>query len=108
MKYPKCKVDNPDDSRYYNKCGASLVEIPTTPIGAPTKTGAVSKKSALDFAPRQHFGKRCQIIEEIGCRGMGRVYKAIDKKLNKTVALKIIRPESTSILLHYMTLINSL
>ncbi len=39
------------------------------------------------------FAGRYHIVEEIGKGGMGRVYRAIDKKLNEEVALKLIRPE---------------
>jgi len=93
MKCPKCKADNPDDNQYCGKCGTSLIEIPSTPTEAPTETGISSGKSELDFAPGQYFGKRYQIIEEIGKGGMGRVYKAVDKELNRIVVLKMIKPE---------------
>jgi len=96
MKCPKCKADNPDDSRFCNKCGNSLIDIPATPTDTPTETEETLQKSALDFAPGQHFGKRYQIIEEIGRGGMGRVYKAIDNELNRIVALKMIKPEISS------------
>ncbi len=96
MKCPKCKVDNPDDSRFCNKCGTSLIDIPETPTEAPTKTSIAPQKSTLDFAPGQHFGKRYQIIEEVGQGGMGRVYKAVDQELNRIVALKMIKPEISS------------
>jgi tetratricopeptide (TPR) repeat protein/predicted Ser/Thr protein kinase len=39
------------------------------------------------------FAGRYYIVEELGKGGMGRVYRAIDKKLNEEVALKLIRPE---------------
>jgi serine/threonine protein kinase/tetratricopeptide (TPR) repeat protein len=39
------------------------------------------------------FASRYQIIEELGHGGMGRVYRALDKKLNEEVALKLIKPE---------------
>ena len=39
------------------------------------------------------FAGRYQIIEELGHGGMGRVYRALDKKLNKEVALNLVRPE---------------
>ena len=39
------------------------------------------------------FANRYHIVEELGKGGMGRVYRAIDKKLNEEVALKLIRPE---------------
>ena len=42
------------------------------------------------------FANRYTIIEEIGHGGMGRVYKAIDRSLEISVALKIIRPEYAS------------
>jgi serine/threonine protein kinase/Flp pilus assembly protein TadD len=42
------------------------------------------------------FAGRYQIIEELGKGGMGNVYRALDKKLNEEVALKLIKPEIAS------------
>ena len=42
------------------------------------------------------FAGRYQIIEELGHGGMGRVYRALDKKLNEEIALKLVRPEIAS------------
>jgi serine/threonine protein kinase/predicted Zn-dependent protease len=39
------------------------------------------------------FAGRYHIVEELGKGGMGKVYRAVDKKLNEEVALKLIRPE---------------
>jgi serine/threonine protein kinase len=39
------------------------------------------------------FAQRYEVIEELGKGGMGRVYKAYDKKIKEVVALKLIRPE---------------
>ncbi len=50
----------------------------------------------ISFSPGDSFGSRYRIIEEIGRGGMGRIYKAEDKELEITVALKMIRPEYSS------------
>ncbi len=39
------------------------------------------------------FAGRYQVIEELGRGGMGRVYKVIDKQIQETVSLKLIKPE---------------
>jgi serine/threonine-protein kinase len=42
------------------------------------------------------FAERYQIIEELGRGGMGRVYKAVDTRINEKIALKLIKPEISS------------
>src|SRR5262249_2222493 len=46
---------------------------------------------ASTFAPGQSFGDRYTVVELVGAGGMGQVYKVIDRRLNRTVALKLIR-----------------
>jgi serine/threonine protein kinase/Tfp pilus assembly protein PilF len=91
MKCPKCQAENPEENKYCGKCGASLSDVTTTLLLPLSED--LPEKLDLDFAPGQYFGKRYQIIEQVGKGGMGRVYKTLDKELNRIVALKMIRPE---------------
>jgi serine/threonine-protein kinase len=51
---------------------------------------------AEELSSGSTFAGRYQIIEELGKGGMGNVYRAVDKKLNEEVAIKLIRPEIAS------------
>jgi serine/threonine protein kinase/tetratricopeptide (TPR) repeat protein len=72
---------------------------PTTrpPTGGRSRSGARTTEGAtgpLDVG--QAFGERYHIIRVLGIGGMGAVYHAWDAELGMAVALKVIRPDSSS------------
>jgi len=52
--------------------------------------GAAPVRPAPALGPGAAFGERYTIVEEVGAGGMGRVYKAIDRLSNSSVALKVM------------------
>ena len=89
---PKCHFENPGDTAYCGKCGTKFdlsEDIPTS----YTETLETPKEKLTTGST---FAERFQIIEELGIGGMGKVYRALDKKLMEEVALKLIKPEIAS------------
>ena len=89
MKCPKCRTDNPETQRFCGGCGTQLTsfEKPEISVTRTLETGVDELGRGTTFAGRY------EIIEELGAGGMGRVYRAFDKKLQEDVALKLIRPD---------------
>jgi len=89
IKCPKCQFDNPTDTRFCGNCATPLPSSRDVDISR-TKTLETPRE---ELTSGSTFAGRYQIIEELGHGGMGRIYRAVDRKLNEEVALKLIRPE---------------
>jgi len=87
MKCPKCQSDNPETATFCADCGTNLSLSRDIEV---TETLETPKE---ELTTGSTFAGRYQIIEELGKGGMGKVYRALDKKLNEEVALKLIKPE---------------
>jgi tetratricopeptide (TPR) repeat protein len=87
MKCPKCHFDNPGHTLYCGKCGTKFDSSPQLSVTRTLET------TTDDLARGVVFAGRYEIIEALGAGGMGRVYRAFDKKIDEEVALKLIKPE---------------
>ena len=92
MKCPKCHADNPDTKPFCADCGTQL----TSPDEAQPSFTKTLETPVEELTTGSTFAERYQIIEELGRGGMGRVYKAVDTRINEKIALKLIKSEISS------------
>ncbi len=89
MKCPSCQFENTTDSKFCKECGT---RIDASSAAQPPFTRTMEYPKD-ELTSGSTFAGRYQIVEELGGGGMGKVYRAVDKKLNEEVALKLIKPE---------------
>jgi eukaryotic-like serine/threonine-protein kinase len=93
-----CDTVNSEELSQCVSCGAELpnAEKTQTLFGATFDSGPGSRPSvdfSLTLLPGSDLGPRYGIERLLGEGGMGKVYLAQDRELNRKVALKLVRPE---------------
>jgi eukaryotic-like serine/threonine-protein kinase len=81
MNCPSCRAANDDAAAACAACGTALPATPTPLV------------VSVDLRPGTLFHGRYEVRGPLGRGGMGMVYEALDRSLDETVAIKVLRPD---------------
>jgi serine/threonine protein kinase/tetratricopeptide (TPR) repeat protein len=111
MECPQCHTVNPPAAARCSKCGTpfdfdgATMAAGTAALTPPSEVGKSWSKAPVtpttgglaatgtSLAPGTVLGTRYEILQLLGQGGMGAVYKARDREVDRFIALKVIRPE---------------
>src|SRR5437867_2245143 len=102
MDCPNCKSSNPPGTPFCFKCHAPLGGqdaqtldgvTESRPSPSPVRLAEPSTGALTVLKIGSVLGGRYEILGLLGVGGMGAVYKARDREVDRLVVLKVIRPE---------------
>lgn len=106
---PVCSASNPDGSISCEHCNSTFDGVDQTLVADfdSERASAGGRSSNAEPAPGSHLdasefesghmvAARYRILRRLGQGGMGTVYEAFDVELERTIALKTIRPDLAS------------
>lgn len=96
MKEPDVSALYDEDSSQPLPTAAPTSPSRVTPTPTPTPTIEPSQLSTSFLRPGTLLGDNYEIVEELGVGGMGRVYLARDRALQRNVAVKLMRERAIS------------
>lgn len=82
----RCHSENTDTARFCSNCATSLTAAKSV---SPSFTETLESPVRV-VAPGTVLSGRYEILGQIGAGGMGEVYRAVDKGLDRHVAIKIL------------------
>lgn len=83
---------SPDEEATLVDLDATVIDG-TPPASSPVPASTRTAPGAPVLQPGDVLGGRYEILQLLGEGGMGAVYKAMDRELDRPVALKLIRPQ---------------